>query len=203
MIDKKKLLVISNHKETRTLFNKLAAMSNYSAPIYETSLSQAKMRLNNEHFDLVAIQTPLKDEFGTASARQMASLHHLPVLLFVNPELYDQTLYQVNENSVYVFSSTTGLLEIYQSIMMIDKMNDMIAKLEAKLAREKQKARDEKTIARCKLMLIENYRWSEEKAHHYIEKVAMDHSMTKVLVSKTLLSQMEARKAASLVKANP
>ena len=37
------------------------------------------------------------------------------------------------------------------------------------------------------MVLIESYHWSEDKAHHYIEQVSMQNSLTKVDVAKQLI----------------
>jgi len=47
-----------------------------------------------------------------------------------------------------------------------------------------------KMISRCKLMLVQHYHWSEDKAHHYIEKVAMDHSWTRAKVAGMLMEKI-------------
>ena len=65
--------------------------------------------------------------------------------------------------------------------------------MERQLARTRDKYKELQVVSRCKLLLMENYQWTEEKAHRYIEKTAMDHSTTKVLVARILLDKMQAR----------
>ena len=55
----------------------------------------------------------------------------------------------------------------------------------------RKKIQDQQKINQAKLLLIEQYHYSEEKAHHYIEKVAMDHSITKVEVAMSLIEKVK------------
>lgn len=67
--------------------------------------------------------------------------------------------------------------------------------MEAQIRREKQRFQDEKLVSLCKIRLVEHYHWTEEKAHSYIGKAAMDHSTTRVNIARALLSRMEDLRA--------
>ena len=63
------------------------------------------------------------------------------------------------------------------------------------LIKEKEKLKSRiseiKLVDRAKCTLIEYLRMSEEQAHHYIEKQAMDFRLTKVEVAKNILKIYE------------
>lgn len=64
-------------------------------------------------------------------------------------------------------------------------------RLNESLAREKQKLHDEKILSQTKLQLVHWCRWSEEKAHQYILKTAMDNSLTKAAACIQIQRRLE------------
>lgn len=194
MITKKKVLTVLSINDARLNLKDLFPISQYDSSKTVSSIAQAKRLLAAEEFDLVLIVAPIKDEMGIRSSKEISVLFHVPVLLFVKPDIYDMALYQVKDAMVFVLTLPVFKSVAVQTIGVMEKVNHQLQEMDRKIKKERQKLRDEKIINRCKLMLIENYRWSEERAHHYIEKMAMDHSITKVIVSKTLLNKMEQQK---------
>ncbi|WP_301203112.1 ANTAR domain-containing protein, partial [Faecalibaculum rodentium] len=106
---------------------------------------------------------------------------------------FDQAAYTVRETSVFVLSMPVNRQAAWQAVAVVEKARLKIRQVERQLARTRDKYKELQVVSRCKLLLMENYQWTEEKAHRYIEKTAMDHSTTKVLVARILLDKMQAR----------
>ena len=80
---------------------------------------------------------------------------------------------------------------IYQALCILDNVREKLLQYERKYQKLEQRYLELKFVDRCKLMLISNYNWSEEKAHHYIEKLAMDNGSSKYVIAKKLLEEFE------------
>ena len=104
--------------------------------------------------------------------------------------LLDQALYQMRELPVFVLSSPPDRELASQAVGFLEKSAARQKKLRQALQREKQKLQDEKVVFQCKLKLVELYHWPEDKAHAYIQKLAMDHSRTRADVAAVLLERM-------------
>lgn len=187
-MNKRKVLIISQTKDTFTIINKVLPTIQYSC-LHLSSILDAKKQLHKEKYDIVIIQTPLKDEFGVQSSIDFVRTFDVCVLLLVKNDIFDQTCYKVNDYGIYVLGLPTNKNLIYQSIVQLDHSILMKQKYEKEVTKLKKKLQDEKKIMQAKLMLIEQYHWTEEKAHHYIEKVAMDSSMTRIEVANSLLTR--------------
>lgn len=185
---KKKVIWLSSNSETKGQY---FPSSKYDLSL-EKSSSKLKQKLNDEKFDLIMISGPLSGESCIQIANEAAAVFQIPVLLAVPGELYDQASYQCQEHPVFVILSPLQKLMTMQAIALIGKFSDQIRLLEKQIQKEQQKFKDEKMINLCKLKLIETYHWSEEKAHSFIGKKAMDHSCTKVYVAKVLLNRLQA-----------
>jgi response regulator NasT len=185
----KKVLAISSAYDITSLMHDLFLQSR--AQIEKVnSIALAKRVMMNQSFDMVFIFTPVQDEFGIRSAREIQSRYDVPVLLFVRQDGYDQACYTVMDQMIFVMQMPVHKPLVIQTLAVIDKYQSKISALQTALKKEKQRVQDEKMISRCKLMLVQHYHWSEDKAHHYIEKVAMDHSWTRAKVAGMLMEKI-------------
>lgn len=182
-------MILSAHPEQ---YKDLLPKGQYEAPVLEVSAAKARQRLNLDSFSFVIIAAPLSDEYGIQTANEIASVYHQYVLLLVPREKLDQAEYQCREATVFVCSLPVQTGFVSQALSMLEKASRQNQQLQNELIKVRQKLQDEKTISHCKLKLIENYHWSEEKAHSYLGKAAMDHSTTRVHVARVLLNKMEA-----------
>ena len=113
------------------------------------------------------------------------------VLLVCNKEIYDQVSYQCKDSGIIVLSYPIKKQLLYEAFQILMSMNRRIQLYEKKISKLEQKYLELKMVDHCKLVLISNYHWSEDKAHHYIEKIAMEQNKTKFLVAKELLEEFQ------------
>lgn len=189
-MNKRKVLIISTNKDTFTIIKNVLPVSKYT-PFYVETILEAKKQLHKETYDIVVIQAGLKDEFGVKSAVDFVRIFNVQVLLMVKNDIFDQTCYKVNESGIYVLSLPTNKNMIYQSIVLIEQSILIKQKYEREIIRLKKQIQDDRKVNQAKLMLIEQYNWTEDKAHHYIEKLAMDTSQTKVEIAMSLLNRLD------------
>lgn len=104
-------------------------------------------------------------------------------------EIYDQVLYQCKDSGIILLSYPIKKQVLYETFQMMKSLKTKILMYEKKIHKLEQKYLELKMVDHCKLVLISNYHWSEEKAHHYIEKIAMEQQKTKFLVAKELLEE--------------
>lgn len=187
------VLAASARKDQDSLLRELFPVSRYEPCVLVSSAASARQRLASRNFSLVVIFTPLGDEYGIRTAAQIASSFDMDVLLFVPADKFDQAAYTVRETSVFVLSLPVNRQTAWQAVSVVEKARTQIRQIQRQLIRSRDKYKELQVVSRCKLLLMENYRWSEEKAHRYIEKTAMDHSTSKVMVARILLDKMQAR----------
>lgn len=169
----------------------LFPLSEYEPPVVARTAAEGKRQLSAGHFDTIAVFAPLCDEFGIQTANEISGVHNQYVLLTVPFDSLDQAAYQCRELPVFVLSSNAQFSTIRQSIRFLEKAGERMEKLESALAREKRRFQDEKQITLCKIKLIEMFGWTEEEAHRYIGKTAMDHSVTRIAAARSLMRKME------------
>ena len=173
-----KVLVIGNENFLALLKN----TANYQYVLSKT-YNDALSKLRNTQFDVVVI---LYSQTISGLLNFAKSLN-TSVLLVCKLEIYDQVLYQCKDSGIIVLSYPIKKEVLLQTLLVLKSMQEKILKYEKKITSLEQKYLELKMVDHCKLVLISNYHWSEEKAHHYIEKMAMEQNKTKFLVAKELL----------------
>lgn len=145
--------------------------------------------MRQQVFDLCVIQLPLSDEFGIRFARQCAVQYAIGILLLSKKETYDQIVYQVKEDGIFVLSLPCSKEIIYQALCCLHASCLQVQKANLQIQKLYRRIREDRLIYQAKLILIEQYNWSEEKAHHYIEQMSMNSSQKKVDVAQMIVDK--------------
>ena len=177
--------------EHKALLKELFPAGRYEPVVTVSSAAMLKQKFMESTYDYTVVMAPLTDEYGIRTAMELSASQKTDVLLFVPADKYDQAAYMVRENSVFVLALPVSRQAAWQAVQLVEKARMQIQRIERQLKRSRDKYQELQLVSRCKLLLMENYRWSEQKAHHYIEKTAMDHSITKTMVAKVLLDKMQ------------
>ena len=150
---------------------------------------EAQKYLRQQVFGLCIIQLPLPDEYGIRLARQCALRYPLGVLLLCKKEIYDQTVYQVKEDGIFVIGLPCNKEMIYQAVQCLEAGCLKMKKAEQEVQKLKKRLQDERIIYQAKLILMAKNHWSEETAHHYIEQTAMHAGLKKAVVAKKIVDE--------------
>ena len=65
-------------------------------------------------------------------------------------------------------------------------------KLETKTLSVEEKMEEIRLVSRAKLLLVEKKNMTEDEAHRYIGKEAMDHGVSRKKIAEALLKELEA-----------
>lgn len=178
------LLVFSRTPKLSTLIHELMPGSKQ---VHVTSVHDAQQQLRLKAFDLCVIQPIANDGFAIRFALQLAMTKEMGILLLVKNEVVDQVLYQVMDQGIFVLGLPCQRQVLYQALCCLEASLVKIRKMSMEVTKLNKRIQDEKLIYRAKLLLIEQYHWTEEKAHHYIEHLAMDSGQKKASVAKMIL----------------
>ena len=136
--------------------------------------------------DIVIINTPLRDEFGTELAIDLAE-GTAGVLLLVKNELYDQVCYKAEDNGVLTLSKPTSRQGFYSAVKLLTAMTARLSRLEKVNHTLQEKMADIRVVNRAKWLLIEHHHMKEQDAHYFIEKQAMDTRLSRREVAENII----------------
>ena len=182
-----KVLLVSSSDKFNNSVLPLLSDAGCRAVRSENSGSSARRAVLEEAFDMVLINAPLADEFGTKLALDIAGDSGIGVMLFVKAELFAETNARVAHYGVLAISKPTSLGLISQSIAILCATRERIRRMEQKAASMEEKMEEIRLINRAKWLLIEKLQMTEAEAHRYIEKTAMDACKPKREIAQSVI----------------
>ena len=182
------VLVVSASNKFNDSLRRLLPEDRYSPVILAADVSDARRKLLEERYDLVIVNTPLPDDFGTRLALDVCASSGTGVLLLVGAEHYPDVNARVSPYGVLVLSKPTSAQLVSQSLLLLCGTRERLRRMEQKTASIEEKMEELRLVNRAKWLLIEQLKMSEQDAHRYIEKQAMDRCVTKRVIAEQILS---------------
>ena len=179
------LLVSASQKFTQDVLPLLPERS-FSPVVKAADVSSARRCLLERSFDLLIINTPLPDEFGTEFALDCA-VGTCGVLALCKSELYEQVAFRLEDSGVLTMPRPVNRQTFYIAIKLLVATHARLAKMEKQNHTLKEKMEDIRVVNRAKWLLIEHLSMTEQDAHYYIEKQAMDTRLSRREVAEHII----------------
>ena len=186
------VLIVSGSKVGTEFITDLLDPSAFAPITTVSNAGEAKRLMISESFDLVVINTPLTDEYGSELAIEIASNSYSGILLLVKTDLFDQVCYKVEKYGVFTIVKPNTKQAIYQTIKLLVATRERLQGAEKKYATLQAKMDEIRLVNRAKWLLIEHLSMKEAAAHRYIEKQAMDMRITRREVAENILKTYES-----------
>jgi len=181
------VLLVSGSAKITESFRDLLTGDMISSINFAINAGEAKRLLTSQQFDIVIVNTPLTDEFGSDFAIDVAENGYSGVLMLVKSDLFDQVSYAVEDYGILCVLKPSPKQSIYQAIKLIIATRSRLKKAENKTATMQAKMNEIRLVNRAKWLLIEQLKMTEPDAHRYIEKQAMDLRITRGEVAENIL----------------
>lgn len=183
-------LVVSKSEKTADTLSAVLKSNAFSKVLRADSAGAARRMTLKQQVDVVVINTPLADDFGTQLAMDLSE-KNMGVLVFVKKDVYDPVSYKLEEYGIVTLPKPVERTALNQSLKMLKAMGVKLAKLEAQKSSLESKMREIRLVNRAKWLLISHLSMSEEEAHRYIEKEAMDACVKKSEIAENIIKTYE------------
>ena len=138
--------------------------------------------------DLLIAVMPLSDGTGVEGIIDVAQRHpQLMSILLVRQEAYEQVSYQCRNQQVFVIAMPFKRQVLAEAASFMLRIRTVMDDKDKELARLRKNLNEIRVITRAKLYLMQTRAMTEEEAHYYLEKEAMDRSLTKKEVAEEIL----------------
>ena len=186
-----RVLIAGANDRTFDSLRELLPPDSYEAPLRAGSAGEVKRMLLETDVDLVILNAPLRDEFGTQLALNL-SRDNLCVLMLVPAESFDAVCYKVEDEGILTLSKPVSRNGLLGAIKLLTAMRGKLLKLDRQNQALQEKMQDIRTVNRAKWLLIEIKRMTENEAHYYIEKQAMDMRLSRREVAENIIRTYDA-----------
>ena len=179
-------LIAGTSEKTYTLLQSLLPGSSYEPPLRAFSAGEAKRMVMDCTVDIAILNAPMRDEFGSQLAVDLAR-DNVGVVLLVPGESYDQVCYQVEDEGVLTLSKPLTQQTLQSAIRLATALRGKLLRMDQKSRALQEKMADIRTVNRAKWLLIEQLRMTESEAHYYIERQAMDMRLSRREVAENII----------------
>ena len=181
-----KVLVAGANDKTFALLQTLLPGSSYDPPLRAGSAGEAKRMALDYAVDIAILNAPMRDEFGTQLALNLAQ-DNVGVLLLVPGESFDGVRDQVEDEGVMALAKPLTRQTLEMGLHMITALRGKLLQMDRRNRALQEKMTDIRTINRAKWLLIEQLRMTESEAHYYIERQAMDTRLSRREVAENII----------------
>ena len=181
------VLSVAAAEKFHTSLRELLPSGRYDPVHTASDAAEARRRSLEGRYDIIVISAPLRDEFGTHLAQHFAEHSSAGILLLVKPEYYSDVSAQVTPLGVLTLTKPTSPQLMLQCMELLCGTRERLRRMEQKSASIEDKMAEIRHVNRAKWMLIETQGMTEQDAHRYIEKQAMDRCVPKRVVAEEIL----------------
>jgi len=185
-------LIISGTQKSIAFFAEILHAASINHIVTLKSCGEARRLLLRQNFDLVVVNGPLPDESGENFSRDIASKGVSQVILVVKTEFFDMVSAVVEDDGVLTVAKPVNKSIFWSALMLARSAGKHIRRIQDENAKLKQKIEDIRITDRAKCILISHMNMSEQDAHRYIEKQAMDTRQAKRAIAESILKAYEA-----------
>ena len=186
-----KALILSCMEKNTAFFTEILQVASFNQIIVLQSCAEARRLLMERDFDLVIVNSPLRDESGENISRDIASTGTSQVILTVKNEYFDETAATCGEDGVLTISRPINRDVFWSVLTLARSTHNRMNRILAEKSQIKQKIEDIRIVDRAKYILISYMNMTEKEAHRFIEKQAMDLRVTKRAIAEGILKTYE------------
>ena len=186
-------LVVSGNSEIIKKLTSLLRDEGFTECMTADTASEARKLAESENTDLelVFIYAPLADEVGLNLSMYMTKHTSAGVFIATGRDTAAKAGEKLSQNGVITLLKPVSREAVHQSLLAFRAMQCRIGLIEQKNIRLQAQLEEVRLINRAKLVLMQCLAMSEQQAHRYIEKQAMDLRVTKCYVAKQILGTYE------------
>jgi response regulator NasT len=156
-----------------------------------SSGDEARRKTQQDGFDLMMINAPLKDEYGYQLAMQMSTATSAGIILICKQDAVEDMINQTIDSGVSVVAKPINKSVFHQAIRAGFAMRNRLQGLKQENAKLQKKLEELRYVSRAKCVLIETQAMTELQAHRYIEKQAMDTRRPRKEVALEIIAAYE------------
>ena len=181
------VLLASASEKFNTVTASLLPGSEFWPVTVTKTAGEAQRLLLERSYDLVLVNAPLPDEFGTRLAVDASRKTQAGVLLLVRRELHEEIYYKVMEDGVITLPKPVSEPVMSQMLRTLCSVRERLRRAEERQVTVEKKIEEMRLVNRAKWLLIQRLHMTEEDAHGYIRRQAMDKRVTQREAAEDIL----------------
>ena len=157
-------------------------------PLFETEVmcdfNEARRRVSERVYNIILVDYAEGNgaDFAVDAAESPST-----ILLLTPPQLFEEVSYRVEGYGIITMPNQFDQFYFYNMIKAAIAMQYKVQVLSSKATQLKVKMEEIRLVNRAKMLLMQNMSMTEQEAHRYIEKEAMDRGMRKTAIAEEII----------------
>jgi len=184
-------LLVSTSEKDSILFSGLLKAASFNHVTTLQSCEDARALVQKQDFDLIIMDSPPRDDSCVGFCRQEAAKGVSQIILMVDGGSFDRVSAACEEDGILTIVKPVDKYLLWSALSLVKSVQNRLERMRAENAHLKQNIEDIRIINRAKLILISNMKMTEQEAHRYIEKQAMDMRSSRKFIAEGILKRYE------------
>ncbi len=180
------LLVSAQEKLNKMILPALSG-GRYDPVTVVDSVAKAQRKLVDADYDLVIINAPLPDDFGRKFAVDVCSESERVAIMTVRSDMFDEIASSMTPKGVMVVKRPLDENRLDEMLGVMCSIRERLRRIKKKTQTLEEKMEEIRLVNRAKWALIKSCHMTEENAHRYIQKQAMDLCLSKKETAENIL----------------
>ena len=180
-------LVVSNSEKFNVLVKRVLSDLRFSAVEIRKSAASARSELLARSYNIIIVYSPLPDELGVDFVMDVKAKYSSGVVLVMPNEIYDDVTDHVIDHGVATVHKPVSRITLSRRIRLMSAMQNEMFETHKKIESVKEKMEEIRIVSKAKCLLIEKRGMTEDEAHRYIGKQAMDNGVSRRKVAEEII----------------
>lgn len=159
-------------------------------PLFETEVmsdfNEARRRVSERLYNIILVDYSDGEgaDFATDASESLST-----ILLLLPPSLFEEVSYRVEGYGIISITNPFDQFYFYNMIKAAIAVQYKVQVLSSQTTKLKVKMEEIKQVNRAKMLLMQNMNMTEQEAHRFIEKDAMDRGMKRIAVADEIIKR--------------
>ncbi|MGI6205044.1 MAG: ANTAR domain-containing response regulator [Anaerovoracaceae bacterium] len=184
---KRILLVSGSEKSTQSIALLTSQIADARIDTVRTA-DEASLRMESGKYDAMIVNTPLNDGQGIDVCVHVCEKLMYPVLLMTNEVTYKRVSEEIRKKGIIITARPVDKKSYSALCTALLTLCVLLNRIRSENRRLKSSLEENKLVARAKSLLMKDMNMTEDQAHRFIEKQAMDLRTTKRNIAQNIIN---------------
>ncbi len=179
------ILIVSSSEQFDHMVKK--SLSGFVTIDVRRSTAIARRCILERDYDLIVVCCPMPDEMGVEFAMDAAERTGASILLVTPREIYEEVLGQVTDHGIMVLSKPVPPSLMDKAIRYLVAIQGRVLTLRTRNRKLEEKMEELRIVSKAKIILVEKKKMTEDEAHSFIGKQAMNNGVSRRVIAERIL----------------
>ena len=183
------VLIVSSSEKFNTYFTDILSGPAICRISRAISVSEARRSISERDFDMIIINSPVRDDTGVRFALDASDRPCSVVMFAAEQEMYADCFNRMSSHGIFMLMKPSTRSLIQSAVSWLITARERIRMTEVRESSVEEKMNEIRLVNRAKWILINDQGLTEPEAHMMINRMAMDRCVSKKEIAEEIISK--------------